>query len=208
MGEYMPELTEIESKINAQLKATEQIVNALVLLDVDARSLVITHACQLLSISLGVTTVQSASQITAPVTTTSTTPLGLVSTTGVITDIRTLKEQKSPKSDNEMACLVAYYLSELAPQHERKGEISKDDIEKYFKQAGFELPKALSMVLVSAKKAGYFDSSSTGTYKLNPVGFNLAAYGLPSAGGAAKKTNRGSSRKSVGQKSSKTKKTN
>lgn len=186
----MVEETEIESKVSEQLRATEQIVKALSPLDVDARSLVIEHACQLLNISLGMVNTKPLGQtFISPVMSSVANPIA-TSPTGIITDIRTLKATKLPKSDNEMACLVAYYLKELAPQSERKEEISKDEIEKYFNQAGFELPKALRMVLPSAKKAGYFDSTSAGLYKLNPVGFNLAAYGLPSNGTSAKKVNR------------------
>src|SRR5690349_18180089 len=35
-------------------------------------------------------------------------------------DIRTLKNQKQPESATQMACLVAYYLQEVAPEGERK----------------------------------------------------------------------------------------
>ena len=55
---------------------------------------------------------------------------------GGIHYIRSLKKAKRPKSANEMAALVAYYVSELAPAVERKREINKIDIERYFKSAG------------------------------------------------------------------------
>src|SRR5208283_918652 len=51
---------------------------------------------------------------------------------GTVHDIRTLKEVKSPKSANEMAALVAFYVSELAPSDERRNTITKTDIERYF----------------------------------------------------------------------------
>src|SRR5947207_1613151 len=38
-------------------------------------------------------------------------------------DIRSLKEEKDPDSANQMACIVAYYLQEIAPDTERKGTI-------------------------------------------------------------------------------------
>src|SRR5271155_3011657 len=47
--------------------------------------------------------------------------------------IRDLKEQKQPESSNQMAALVAYYLSEIAPESEFKGSINSSDLEKYFK---------------------------------------------------------------------------
>jgi len=78
-----------------------------------------------------------------------------------------------------MAALVAYYLSEIAPENERKGEINASDLERYFKQARFKLPKAISQALPNAAAAGYFDSTGNGLYRLNPVGYNLVVHGLP-----------------------------
>lgn len=75
-----------------------------------------------------------------------------------------------------MAALVAYYVSELAPAGDRRNEINKADIERYFKSAGFGLPADASFTLVHAKNAGYLDSTGTGPYKLNPVGYNLVVH--------------------------------
>jgi len=94
-------------------------------------------------------------------------------------DIRSLKEEKNPDSAKQMACLVAYYLQEKAPKDERKQSISTDDIEKYFKQANFKLPKKVDQILKDAKRSGYFESKARGEYKLNAVGYNLVAHGLP-----------------------------
>lgn len=81
-----------------------------------------------------------------------------------------------------MAAIVAYYLAELAPKEERKTEITAADLEKYFKQAGFRLPKEARFTLVNSKSAGYLDAGSkSGGYKLNPVGYNLVTHGLPSS---------------------------
>ncbi len=95
------------------------------------------------------------------------------------TDIRTLKEQKQPSSARQMACVVAYYLQEVAPSNERKKTISAEDLEKYFKQAKFKLPKTIQQVLVDAKASGYFESVARGEYRLNAVGYNLVAHNLP-----------------------------
>jgi hypothetical protein len=78
-----------------------------------------------------------------------------------------------------MAALVAYYLSELAPDVENKHEISAADLEKYFKQAAFKLPRSIKQTLPNAAAAGYFDSAGGGRYRLNPVGYNLVVHGLP-----------------------------
>jgi hypothetical protein len=94
-------------------------------------------------------------------------------------DIRSLKEEKNPDTAKQMACVVAYYLQELAPEGERKNTISAQDIEKYFKQANFKLPKLVAQVLVDAKRSGYFETAARGEYKLNAVGYNLVAHGLP-----------------------------
>ncbi|TKB61525.1 MAG: hypothetical protein E8D49_03045 [Nitrospira sp.] len=99
-------------------------------------------------------------------------------------DIRSLKAGKNPDSAKQMACLVAYYLQELAPKDDRKQTISTQDIEKYFKQASFKLPKKLEQVLVDAKRSGYFESAARGEYKLNAVGYNLVAHGLPTKKGS------------------------
>jgi hypothetical protein len=81
-----------------------------------------------------------------------------------------------------MAAVVAYYLSEMAP--DRKIEIDSDDIKKYFKQGDFPLPDRAAKTLFDAKNAGYLDAGGTrGTYKLNPVGHNLVAHNLPASGG-------------------------
>ncbi len=95
------------------------------------------------------------------------------------TDIRALKQQKQPSSANEMAALIAFYLSEVVPEAERKTAVEQEDMTKYFKQAGFPLPKAPQVLLTNAKNAGYFDAVGSGKYRLNAVGYNLVAHNLP-----------------------------
>jgi len=103
------------------------------------------------------------------------------STVGVVKDVRSLREEKAPKSANEMAALVAFYVSELAPAAERKPEINKTDVERYFKTAGFKLTPNAGQTLVNAKNAGYLDAGSdAGYYRLNPVGYNLVVHRLGS----------------------------
>jgi hypothetical protein len=128
-----------------------------------------------------------------------------------IQDIRSLKELKAPKSAIEMAVLVAYYVSEVAPEGERKSEITKPDLERYFKAAGFKLPSEASFTLVNAKNAGYLDSAGAGQYKLNPVGYNLVAHRLGNRDTEKKERPRGrrtapKRRTSPAKKASRTKK--
>jgi hypothetical protein len=94
-------------------------------------------------------------------------------------DIRSLKDSKAPETAIEMAVIVAYYLSELAPLAERKSTINSSDLRIYFKQAKFPLPKSIEDVLPNAKKSGYVEAVARGEYKLNSVGYNLAVHGLP-----------------------------
>jgi hypothetical protein len=119
------------------------------------------------------------------------------------TDIRTLKDQKQPKSANEMAALVAYYLSELAPQNERADTIGTTEVEKYFKQAKYPLPQVTRNTLSNAASAGYFDSAGRGQYRLNPVGYNLVVHSLPSAAEGAKRNSPHKKSSSARKKSSK-----
>jgi hypothetical protein len=110
------------------------------------------------------------------------------------TDVRSLKEQKKPASAVEMAALLAYYLQHLAPPSERKAQISAADVDKFFVQADFPLPKRSDQLLVNAKAAGYFDSATRGAYRLNPVGHNLIAHSLPRTAGSSGKTAKAKSR--------------
>jgi hypothetical protein len=118
-----------------------------------------------------------------------------------LTSVRDLKEQKQPESSNQMAALVAYYLSEIAPENERKESINASDLQKYFKQAGFKLPKKIPQTLPNAAAAGYFDASGSGLYQLNPVGYNLVVHGLPrSQGGSASARKRPTAKRKTGRR--------
>lgn len=97
------------------------------------------------------------------------------------TDIRALREEKNPKSATQMAAVVGYYLKELAPEGERRDTLKTQDLEKYFKQAKYELPKKLEQVLIDSKRAGYFEVVTRGEYRLTRVGYNLVAHRLPEA---------------------------
>ena len=99
-----------------------------------------------------------------------------------------------------MAALVAFYLSEVASPVERKLEIDKTDIERYFKLANFNLTAKAGMTLVNAKNAGYLDAGSgAGQYKLNPVGYNLVAHRMGS-GEAEPRRRQRTARKKNGSK--------
>jgi hypothetical protein len=94
-------------------------------------------------------------------------------------DIKTFKELKNPSSARQMACVVAYYLAEIATADERKEVVTTDDVEKYFKQGRYALPTKLEQLLIDCRGAGYFESPARGEYKLTRVGHNLVAHQLP-----------------------------
>jgi hypothetical protein len=110
--------------------------------------------------------------------------------------IKTLKEEKKPRSANEMAALVGYYLASVAPLDKRKKTVNQKDIETYFKIAGFPLPSQVRVTLGNAKTAGYFDAAGSGEYKLNAVGHNLVVHSMPRGSSTAPSaTKRASKRK-------------
>lgn len=160
-------------------QAIDQIITALESLEEGARNTAISAACAHLNLR-----VSSGSQVHAQSThqvdqENFSMSRHAVAHDGKRVDIRSLKEEKNPDSAKQMACIVAYYLQELAPEGERKNTVSAHDIEKYFKQANFKLPKLVAQVLVDAKKSGYFETAARGEYKLNAVGYNLVVHGLP-----------------------------
>lgn len=179
-----------------ELKAIQQLMSALEPLDRDARNRVIDYVFRRLG--LGTRKVGHALEelATASLATPSTIAPPSVSPTALL-DIRTLAEQKAPQLATERAAVVAYYLSELAPVENRKEEIKTADITKLFKQAGFPLPANPKMTLVHAKNAGYLDpGTGRGSYRLNPVGYNLVAHKLPaSATGTRKAKKKGTKRR-------------
>lgn len=155
-------------------QAIDEVVQAIEALDESSRLTAVKAACEHLNLPLGLPVTHAP---TPPGQTTPPTPGSPPA--HVTIDIRSLKESKSPGNAVEMACVVAYYLENHAPEKEKRSEILRKDIEKYFKQADFPLPKVPGQVVLDAKAAGYLDSAGRGKYKLNPVGHNLVAHTLP-----------------------------
>lgn len=164
-----------------ELAAITKVMDALKALDDGARSRVLDYVFRRLGIIMRSAAAPMPLPPGQPVGATSpASPVAVTPTTGTYSDVRSLAEAKKPRTATEMAAVVAYYLSELAPAGDRKATIDADDVRKYFKQANFRLPGAPSMTLVHAKNAGYLDAGSgRGQYKLNPVGYNLVAHNLP-----------------------------
>lgn len=165
-------MTKIRSEADRELAAISSILRALDGLDGESIQRVLDYVFGRLSIAAPrhVKTIAAAN------------PPGVIPTEATHSrraSIRDLKEEKQPESSNQMAALVAYYLSEIADESERKESVNTADLERYFKQAGFKLPKSLPQTLSNATAAGYFDPTGSGLYKLNAVGYNLVAHALP-----------------------------
>jgi hypothetical protein len=166
-----------------EVDAIGQVIDALEPLDSEARARVLEYTSRRLGMALvernfpDTHNEPGATQAPAPVSDDPSTP----------TDIRSIREVKQPHSDTAMAAIVGYYLSDVASPSERRGEINRADIEKYFKQAGHPLPSRPENTLSNAAAAGYFDSKGQGMYALNPVGTNLVTHGLPKASNAGTK---------------------
>lgn len=158
-----------ENTQDAEIRAIASLIEVLSPLEREAQERIIAYILQ----RLGLQDLGSRAEVYP----TSTEPIQKNITTTI--DIKALKETKKPNSDVQMAVLVGYYLSELAPIKERKSAITKDDLEKYFKQAGYRLPSKLRQTLPNAARGGYFEGLGSGNWRLTPVGYNLAAHGLP-----------------------------
>jgi len=158
-----------EPDITGEVDAIREVLSALAPLDSATRARVLQYAQQRFGSTVGapVSTIEAATVAL---------PAGAPTR---LEDIRSLRAEKQPGNGIEMAALVAYYLTELAPPEERSASVDAAGLTKYFKQAGYPLPKTPSMTLVHAKSAGYLDAVSRGQYRLNPVGYNLAAHSLP-----------------------------
>lgn len=165
-------MTEKENSVTKTIgQAIDEIVEALKSLDQNSRITAIRATCEHLKIPL-IEKIKGESEG------------GIlkhseVSIKPAVVDIKSFKEQKRPTSANEMSAVIAFYLSELAPLEDRKTELEIDDTVRYFKQAGFPLPKVPKVLLQNARNAGYFDFVGGGKFKLNPVGYNLVAHNLP-----------------------------
>lgn len=188
------------SAADRELAALSAIMNALQGLDGDSIQRVLDYVFSRLSIGKSI----RHEKAHAPAPTEAAADAADGTQRGRRLSIRDLAEQKRPESSNQMAALVAHYLSELADENERKDAINTADISKYFKQAGFRLPKAPNSALPNAAAAGYFDSVGRGLYKLNAVGYNLIVHGLPRSNATAGAPNsRGRTRRKRERASSK-----
>jgi hypothetical protein len=160
-------------------KAIDTVLSSLEPLDEATRSAVLRAVCDKLEIRLELPAQRAPSQDRAPEA--QATQSGPASRAESLppTDIRSFAQDKMPQSITEKVALVAYHLAEHAPEGSRKESINKEDIRKYFKQAGFPLPKRPEQALVNGLHAGYLERVEEGRYRLSPVGHNLVVHNLP-----------------------------
>jgi len=164
--------------VDQEVQAIKEVLKALTPLSDKARASVLDYVVKRLDLS--------SAQITHSVVSGSTGQAVAASTASEAGSgaaapihIKAFKEQKKPRSANEMAAVVAYYLANLLPSGQRKGTINQRDVETHFKIAEFPLPQQVRVTLPNAKAAGYFDSAGDGEYRLNAVGHNLVAHAMP-----------------------------
>jgi hypothetical protein len=169
----------MEQSIDKEIEAIKTVLHALEPLDERVRTTVLQYVFQRLGIAQHLNStgaVPNASNSPPPAAAEA--PKSSDSDVGQI-HIKQFKDEKKPRSANEMAALVAYYLSHLAEEGARKDRIAAKDVETYFKIAGYPLPSKTAMTLPNAKAAGYLDASGNGEYKLNAVGHNLVVHSMP-----------------------------
>lgn len=114
-------------------------------------------------------------------------------------DIRSFVAEKQPKSDNQFAAVVAYFYRFVAPEPERKNNITAEILQDATRLADrnrFPRPDA---TLNNATTQGYLDRSGRGEFTINTVGENLVAMTLPGSNGNAKAERR---RKKLNKKKS------
>jgi len=163
----------VAEHIDKEIEAIKAVLNALEPLAPDVRANVLEYVLGRLQIVLEYGRQTRGADVSLDA------PEGVVEAQVGPVHIKDLKERKNPRSANEMAALVAYYLANMAPKEERKNAITTKDIETYFKIADFPLPEKTQFTLTNAKGAGYLDAVGNGEYKLNAVGHNLVVHGMP-----------------------------
>ena len=122
--------------------------------------------------------------------------------------IKNFVEQKSPKSENQFAAVVAYYHRFEASGVERKDTIVAGDLLEACRKANTKRIKNPQQTLINAHHSGLLDKTGHGEYTINSVGENLVAMALPGSADGSKltvKRNRSNSRKKSKTKNPKAK---
>lgn len=167
--------------VDQEVEAIRALLAALAPLSEKARTSVLDYVTRRLDLTSPTAVAAPAGAVAPPAS-----PPAFITGTSPTVHIKDFKDQKRPRSANEMAAVVAYYLANVPPPEQRKRTVNQKDVETYFKIASFPLPRQVRVTLPNAKSAGYFDLAGDGEYKLNAVGHNLVAHSMPR--GASKGT--------------------
>ena len=100
--------------------------------------------------------------------------------------IKHFVEQKSPKSENQFAAVVAYYHRFEASGAERKDTIVAGDLLEACRKANTKRIKNPQQTLINAHHGGLLDKTGHGEYTINSVGENLVAMALPGSADGGK----------------------
>jgi hypothetical protein len=120
-------------------------------------------------------------------------PIVRVSESG---DIRSFIQSKNPTNDVQFAAAVAYYYAFEAPPDGKKTEIGSKDLQEAARLAQRARLTEPAVTLNNAIKRGYLDrGSARGMFRLNTVGENLVAMGLPTSGSSGSTRRTRSTRK-------------
>jgi len=96
--------------------------------------------------------------------------------------IKDFIEKKNPVKDIHFAAAVAYYYQFELPVGSRKDSIGSDDLQEACRLSNRKRFTGAITVLHNAEKAGLLDKLGGGQFKINAVGENLVAMGMPAAG--------------------------
>jgi hypothetical protein len=177
------------------LEAAQKIVTELTGMAPEQQTLALKFATETLGLKLPATSLQvvaAAQALPPPIQQQA--PLAAV-TTGHSLDIKSFTANKSPKSDQQFAALVAYFYQFEARPEERKDAIDAGTMKDAARLAGRSQVSSWNMTLNNAKRSGYLDTDGTGKFKLSSVGENLVAITLPGNGGLATIKNKATKKK-------------
>lgn len=167
--------------------AVRALVDTLSPFEVKDRERIIRWACEKLSMAsdaVAATTVPVIAPM--PRETTGADAGAATLTIRPVKDIKSFVQEKSPKSDQQLAAVVAYFYKFEAPADQQKETISGSDLQDACRKADCTRPARPAQTMLNAFNAGYFDKADHGQYRLNSVGENLVAMVLPAGSSDAK----------------------
>ena len=182
------------SRKSDDLEAVRAVVTALVPFNSDDQERILRWAREKLGLPTGSPQNAELPAKTGSQSSTEAIPGGAASAQKRRLTIKEFVDQKSPRSDNQFAAVVAYYYRFESPESERKGFITAEDLQDACRKAGRDRLAKPSVTLNNAHSVGLLDRGQRGEFTINAVGENLVAMTLPAAadGSRARKPKRNS----------------